>query len=911
MQRFVFNVVWVLLTICGWAEAATITGLITDPTGKGAFSALVKARGDSGSVIRQTRADDDGRYTFELPAGNYQIDVALAGFAPVTRPVTAGDAAPVTLDIRLELAATRTEVNVSGKALSLANSDPAYRQMRDSEPRETFEVHDVVLNRDCGVLTLKRGRISFTPPVLGRVTMAVFQGEGEFTLEPRPPLERRNLLLITAKPNVQELFDRVALIFTDGTYEEIKRQGTKGADAPPERGALSALRSRIRKRNDQPRSMIDALLTSEQMDNVEADILADLYNAAQPGFFSAYIFGKKHGDLRFAVRPRGALPGLLGPEEVALINLDPGADEEGIWYLAHHVGEYERDKASSREDKRTIHADHYRIETVISRFERLTANAAILFTAVKDGDRVIKFGLLPSLRVTRVASGDREIEYIQERRKEDGSFYVIWPEPLKAGRPYQMLIEYEGNKVIHDEGGGNFAVGARTSWYPSVNSFADRSTFDLTFQIPDRYRLVAVGKLTGESREHGITTSQWSSDVPLAVAGFNYGDYKQTQVVDSETKYTLEAYATSDPPAYLRGFQETMMLSPSVMAKNVLTDAQNSIRVFSKFFGDAPYGRIAITQQPQFNSGQSWPTLVYLPVSAFLDSTQRLAMMGHGAFRFADFIDEVTPHEVSHQWWGHIVGWASYHDQWLSEGFADFSAGLYLQLVERKPDKYLKYLERSRKMIFDGNEFGVRPNDAGPLWMGLRVNTRKTGSAYRRVIYPKGGFVLHMIRMMMWDPKTQDEAFIAMMRDYVSTYRHQSASTEDFQATVEKHMNPVLNAGGNRRMDWFFREWVYGTEAPSYHLKYTLETLADGKSQLRGTIQQEGVSDNFLMPVTLYLDFTGVPTMFARVLLTGNSTSKEFSVALPKKPKRVLLNAYHDVLAAEVTINGKKFEHPL
>ena len=45
----------------------------------------------------------------------------------------------------------------------------------------------------------------------------------------------------------------------------------------------------------------------------------------------------------------------------------------------------------------------------------------------------------------------------------------------------------------------------------------------------------------------------------------------------------------------------------------------------------------------------------------------------------ANFVDEVTAHEVAHQWWGHVVGWASYRDQWISEGFATFSAGLYLQ----------------------------------------------------------------------------------------------------------------------------------------------------------------------------------------------------------------------------------------
>ena len=69
-------------------------------------------------------------------------------------------------------------------------------------------------------------------------------------------------------------------------------------------------------------------------------------------------------------------------------------------------------------------------------------------------------------------------------------------------------------------------------------------------------------------------------------------------------------------------------MTPTRLTENAIVEAQNSMRVFTHWFGEAPYGRIAITQQPQFNFGQSWPTLVYLPISAFFDSTQRWMLMG-------------------------------------------------------------------------------------------------------------------------------------------------------------------------------------------------------------------------------------------------------------------------------------------
>jgi hypothetical protein len=887
------------------AWAATLSGTVRDPSGAGTPKAQVTARNEtSGEVVRATTGGD-GRYSMELAPGSYRIQVALAGFAPVEQPVVVEGARPVVLDIRLELAGTREEVNVPGKGESTANTDPNYRALRDAEPRETFTVTNLVLKRDRGVLTLKTGRISFVPPVLGRVTMAAFAGEGEFTFDPPLATERDNLRLITDTTSVHESFTRLALCFTDGTYDEIRKQGEKGTDAAPERDALNEVRHRLRHRPDEPRSHLEYMLTWESIDNVESDILADLYNPQRPGFFSAYILGRKHGDLRFHVRPRGALPQLLGPEEVAVINADVAANDEGIWYLAHFASEYAAFTASSSEDKRVIHVDHYRIETAISGHGRLTATAEIRFTALGDGDRVIKFDLLPSLRVTRVTGGnDREIAYVQEKRKEDGSFYAIQPEATVRGQHYKILVEYEGNKVIEDAGGGSFAVGARESWYPSVNSFADRSTFDLIFKVPKHYTLVAVGKLAKEWREEDSAACEWTSDIPLAVAGFNYGQFKKKEITDGTTKYGIEGYATSEVPAYLRDAPLAAGMTPSRLSESAMVDAENAIRIFSQYFGEAPYGRIAITQQPQFNFGQSWPTLVYLPVSAFLDATQRWMLMGQHAFRFADFIQEVTPHEVSHQWWGHMVGWASYHDQWLSEGFADFSAGLFLLFTEKKPDKYLRYWEQARKEILEKNEFGFRANDAGPLWMGLRLNTRKTMGAYNRLVYPKGGYILHMLRSMMRDPQTHDANFIAMMKDFVKTYENRNASTEDFQRMVEKHMTPAMNLDGNNRMNWFFNEWVYGTEVPRYRLDYSVAEEA-GKIWLRGTVEQSEVSPGFKMLVPLYLDFDGQPVLVGRSALAGNSKTKEFRAELPRRPKRVLINAEDDVLATESAAIGK------
>jgi Carboxypeptidase regulatory-like domain/Peptidase family M1 domain len=887
------------------SQPGTINGTVKDPNGALVVGAQVAVRNEAAGEQRDTITDNQGRFKVEgLAPGGYKITINRDGFKTAERAVAIESGKTATVEIKLELTETRAEVAVAAKGSITPNADPNYRALRDGDLAETYEVTNLTLKRDVGVITLRSGRVSFLPPVLGKVAAGVFIGDGEFTLTPFIDIEKRYLKLITATDTVVEPFDRLVFYFTDETWQAIKSAGKESAPDSRVKDTLLDFRNRMRRNTETPRSFIEAMYSGEDVENIDATILGYLYNPKRAPFFSAYIFGKKHGDLRFHVRPHGAMPQMLSPEEVALINYDVAGKEEGVWYLSHLESEWKAGTANSGEDKRIIDAEHYRIETVISG-EKLTATCELAFTALADGERVFKFNLLPTLRATKVVFAEKEIDYIQEKKNEDSAFYAVLPEPLVKGRKYKIYIEYQGNKVLRDEGGGNFSVGARTSWYPSVNAFNDRATFDLTFKVPKQYVLIGVGKQVKEGKEGDFAVSQWVSDVPLAVAGFNYGKFKKQAVTDEEAKYQIEGYATSELPDWLRGAESIGGMTPTRLTEKAIVESQNSIRIFNHWFGELPYGRIAISQQPEPNFGQSWPTLVYLPIIAFFDSTQRWQMFGMNS-RLTEFIQEVTSHEVAHQWWGHIVGWSSYHDQWLSEGFADFSASLFLQYTEGgKLDKYLKFWENHRKGILEKNQFGLRPNDVGPIWMGLRLNTPRAPRAYSQLVYPKGSYVLHMLRWMMYDRESKDEKFIAMMRDFVKSHFNDNASTETFKAIVEKHMTPQMDLDGNKRMDWFFSQWVYGTEVPRYRFDYSLTPDSDGKVILRGKVTQSDVSPNFKMMVPIYLDFGGKVVRLGSASIAGNATTKEFEVKLPEKPKRAMINYHHDVLAYESVSVGK------
>src|SRR6058998_471417 len=600
--------------------------------------------------------------------------------------------------------------------------DPNYKILRDAIPAETFLIDNLSLQRDVAQLTLQSGTVTFLTPVQDKRMLAVFRGEGTFEVAPITSMDRNYLAKLAGQEKPRVGFQRMLLAFSDSTYDEVKKAGKFVTLDPEAASAAADLRKKIRKEPDNE-------------DNIEADLLADFYNPARESSFMAFMSGKDADDLRFFLKPYGAISD-LPPEEVAVRFEVQGNDKAGIWYLSHRASEWKNGTASSSERKLPVRVAHYAIDATIGNSANLTGATTLTFTALSGGERVLRLQLHSALRVKKVIyDGSQQVAFIQEKKEEDAGLYVILPEAMAKETQHSLTVEYageKGDKVIGNAGNGNFYVGARESWYPNVGAFSERATFDLKFHYPKRYTLVTVGNLIKETKEKDEAIAEWKSDVPLAVAGFNYGDFRRKTQKIPKTDFEIEALANDTMPDVLRSIvndAETVGSSwtPSALMDRAIGEAGAALQVYNQFFGSTPFKRLAITQQPAFNFGQSWPMLVYLPIIAFLDSTQRYALLQSNTFDLNDFIQEVTPHEVSHQWWGHMVGWATYHDQWLSEGFADFSASLFLEALQ-KPADVNRFWDRQREAITTKNEFGIAANDAGPLWLGLRLNTPKAAA---------------------------------------------------------------------------------------------------------------------------------------------------------------------------------------
>jgi len=468
-----------------------------------------------------------------------------------------------------------------------------------------------------------------------------------------------------------------------------------------------------------------------------------------------------------------------------------------------------------------------------------------------------------------------------------------------------VKIAYGGKDVVFNEGGENYYPTAREDWYPnSYQGLGDYATYRMFFHVPKGLQLIATGTKVNESTDGKITTTEWTTEVPLPVVGFTLGNFSSKEAKFGDPlkgELTIDAYANKQVPDFIEPLanQGLGSLNTTPMLGTELSQGEFAAQVYTNYFGQLPFSHITLTQQSACNYGQSWPMLVYLPICGFFDETQQHFLLGSSWYD--TYWKVVTPHEVAHQWWGQTVGFRSYRDQWMSEGFADESATIFLQ-ASQQMDIFREFWKQQRQLITDKNEFGFRPIDVGPVTMGVRLSSPKAGwNIYQDLVYPKGAYILHMIRMMMWTPQDGDDRFKATMHDFVESYRLQAATTEDFKAIVEKHMSPAMDLDGNHKMDWFFNQYVYGTELPAYHFEGQVTHNGDSTS-LHFKLTQSGVPDKFRMLVPLYLELAGGKVMRLGAVITSGSKTIDKTVQLPKLPspvKRVVINYYYDVLSID------------
>ena len=763
--------------------------------------------------------------------------------------------------------------------LTLADIEEAYQSLRDLplDSTRVLPVESCLIQRDVATFAFESGNLYFFRPVLGSVVAAVFRGEGTFSLSTDDQIEKQQIRRFTGKEFVGQRFTRALLVFTDSTYEQLTlnmsvRMIHISRDL---RDEASDLRRDARQRF---------------LENIDARILSDVVMGRRGHFFRCYFECPADQQFRFTIDP-------LNDEEVDLFRYRKDyASKRALsecWYSAHT--NHPLTHLSQPFDVEMIN-----IDASIDSKRMLRVTAQLRLVNYADSLRLMNVVLSPTLAVEEaVLDSTESCLVIREPDDLDAALWLALPTPLLGKSKHMLTLKYSGDEVVWDIGSGNFVVVERTSWYPSLSlEPPDPARVVMRFRVPKGMELLGTGRLIRRWDEGNASCSEWDSEVAFTTAGFNYGEF--ATVSEEGPSATIGCYTNTRLSTELFEFRRLleesselrfglMMLPQEVttegIGKNAAIECRNAYETYVHFFGKIPFRNILVSQQGQESFAQSWPGLLYLPYTSFLDPAVKEKLGLLSTDKSALLYETLASHEMGHQWWGHTVMSDTYHDNWLNEGFATYSAALYLQATAGT-ERFLDYMKILQSDILWKPGGHRRATDLGPIWLGSRLSSLDTPWG-GLLVYSKGAYVLHMLRMMMFDYKTKsDSSFIAMMQDFVASQAGKLTSTEDFKRIVERHFEAP--------MDWFFDQWVYGTEIPVYEIRHHTELAADGKYILTVTATQQGVEPSFTMPIHIAINFEKGHAI-ASMLVTGSEPiTQEF--VLPMEPKSIEPNPLNGVL---------------
>jgi len=764
-------------------------------------------------------------------------------------------------------------------ALNALRPDPA--AVYELKPENRVELRRAGLK-----LSFDEGRLALFAPFEGRVTGLVFSGRGHVLAAPRDPVEKQQMGRFLGAPVLDQDFLSAYLRFTDDTASELLHE-LQIAKVSPDPDASFV-------------SRWDPVVASYNPAHSLRILFSSLASGLRP-YFYAGVVGAATGPFDFLYDQERPEAFLLGQPRK-----NGNREFFDVWASYAPPG-YSAPAPAFR-------PLHYAIDTTIRPDNSLEASASIQLHSETGSVRHVVFQLARSLVADAAedSSGhalplfQNEGMTAQERSTRGNDVvYVILPAAIPAGQDFTLRLRYHGN-VIENAGNGVLFVGAHESWYPHLGEASSFAGYDLTMRWPRNLRLVATGTKLDEHEDGEQRIAHWRTEMPVSVMGFNLGDYATASV--SADTYSIDIYANHQlepsvtnrlanspdvfPTPDFSGGQRRLQApaptlpppSPAEAMKQLGKEIDSSVRFYETFSGPFPFHTLSVSQIPGSNA-QAWPGLLYLPTFSYLPpETQHRAGLSTAVQEH--FTDLAPFHEVAHQWWGNLVGWSSYRDQWIDESIANYLAMLFAN-TQKNPEHTLRmWLDRSRKkLITRPSDAEDRPADVGALVLGTRLDSSRSPEAYEQIIYSKGAWVLHMLREMLRQPgsKSPDARFETLLRTLVAKYSYRALSTAAFQREVEAVMTPAMDLEGGRSMDWFFEEWVRGTGIPHYRVEFTVARTDKGFA-VRGKLFQTGVPRSFIARVPLYYSDAGRNVFLGSVVAAGPETSFHFIAAVaPRK----------------------------
>jgi hypothetical protein len=671
------------------------------------------------------------------------------------------------------------------------------------------------------------------------VTGLVLIGRGEMRFSPTSTAERGQVKLFSGNDTLTSSFEEAYIRLSPSDYEKRVTTASLTASAPQDRLTRRALEIFARESN--------------KSYNVDLqDLSSEAWHLLPPADdFLAEVDTRRFDTLTFTRSSQQA-------EDITLFRRK---DRRTIALYPSVAKLAARGRFYSDDALRDYDVLDYSIDATVDPERQTIQGRARLAIRVRSTALSNVFlRLNEALTVTAVTS----VEYgrlLYLRIRGQNNVLVNLPRLLPQDSDLTLVLNYEGRipsqdldvdavSVLADaqEPGAPtevtdpaFLLSNRAFWYPQ-NPVPDYATASMRITVPQGWTCVASGQPVPASSVVSLKDIlrdgklfEFRASEPLRYLALVVARFTRIGEVDLSLPDTFAATAGIDTLALTVEAQSSQRFRGRMVAQQT----EDILRFYSSLIGGIPYKSATVALIESDLPGGHSPgyfAVIKNPLS-----------MGNANWRndpaaFEGFPEFFLAHELAHQWWGQAVGWKNYHEQWLSEGFAQYFAALYAQKT-RGERTFVDMLRQFRR-------WSLSDSDQGPVHLGYRLGLVKGNvRVFRALVYNKGAAVLHMLRRLLGD-----DAFFAGLRRFYTERRYQKAGTEDLERALEVESGRVL--------DRFFERWIYGTDIP--RIKYSM-TLGNGMVNVRFEQAADLVFD---LPVTVTLTYANGRTMEVVVPVT-------------------------------------------
>jgi hypothetical protein len=436
---------------------------------------------------------------------------------------------------------------------------------------------------------------------------------------------------------------------------------------------------------------------------------------------------------------------------------------------------------------------------------------------------------------------------------------VQLPKPLEKGGRVALHVTTEGDFFadVSGENVDNYFGLFGFSWFPEpIGWNTNLHTFTLRVRTRKPYVPVSSGTTTALREDDKHFELESASTVPVRQVAVFAGKYKTHEDTADGLTIRVHSYAMAN--------KFIVAVLPGL--------ARELIRYYRDQLGPYPFDKLEVVEVPEYGIGIAPSGMILLPTEAYKPRQSYLAAyLSRG-------VPSMIAHEIAHQWFGHKAATAAPEENWLSESFAEYLAGLAMGAGQTDERRVVGF----KRMYAEWRSYAMHDCPDLPLIAANSMGGREGAQDRWCLLYSRGPLVLHMLRTMVGEEK-----FFAILRRYLDRAAYGTATTEDLKKAASETMNFDLG--------WFFDEWFREGGIPTIKVEQTVESGEGGKYVLSGRVQQDDGPAFKKMVIPLVLDY---PNGGREVkIVFQERPAQEFRFELRDKPKKVAVDPSNNNLA--------------